>query len=224
MQKFLILLACSVWSITSQAEDEEPAPSSIGAVESSQHKTPDDSIDAAHMQELLNASHSGFYGLGFLGLGHHKSKVADQTYKAYSTQYGMIAGHGCTSENKRYLGAEVVYTRDLFDKRKGSTRFRRSNAYELVGRYGKIIQANFLTYMRLGIGYQDYQYFAATKKTNFYGVLLTPGVGVQAFVKTNVFIRAETNYQFTTSVKSKGIKINHKPHGPSMWGGVGIIF
>jgi hypothetical protein len=160
-----------------------------------------------------------------LGLGYHKAKLADQHYKDKSAQYGVIAGYGKELENKRYGAVEAVYTRDLFDKHKSNnTRFRRSNECELVGRYGKIIQANFLPYMRLGIGYQDYQYFANTKKTSFQGMLLTPGIGVQAFVKCNAFIRAEASYQFATSVKSKGIKVNRKPHGPAIWGGFGLVF
>lgn len=224
MQKFLKLLICSLWCVTLHAEGDDQMQSSIGAIESAQHKTTDDHVDAVYLQQLAATSHSGWYTLGFLGLGYYKSKLANQNYKDHSAQYGAIFGYGRTLQNNRYIGAEAVYTRDLFDKHKGNTRFRRSNEYELVGRYGKIIQANFLPYMRLGIGYQDYQYFSNTHKTDFHGVLLTPGVGVQAFVKCNAFIRVETNYQFTTSVKNKGIKVNRKPQGPSIWGGVGVVF
>ena len=221
MQKLFIILISSLW--VSNLHAEEPS-ASIGSVEDGQHKTMGDA-DKAYLQELSKMSHSGAYALGFLGLGYHKSRLADQNYKDKSGQYGVIAGYGRTLENKRYLALEGVYTRDLFDKHKrNNTRFRRSNEYELVGRYGKIIQANFLPYMRLGIGYQDYQYFSNPKKTSFHGVLLTPGVGVQAFVRCNAFIRAEASYQFATHVKSKGIKVNRKPQGPAIWGGVGLVF
>ena len=223
MKKFILLLSC-LYSVGLYAADGEPKTSSLGSVESQVHKNTDSQVDASYLEQLANMSHTGFYALGFLGLGYHRAKLVDQAYRAYSTQYGALAGYGRMLQNNRYLGAEVVYTWDLFDKRKGNSHFRRGNAYELVARYGKTIQANFLPYMRLGVGYQDYQYFAGTKKTDFHGVLLTPGVGVQAFFGQNLFLRVETNYQFTTSVKNKGVKVNRKPQGPSIWGGVGIVF
>lgn len=221
MQKLFIILMCSLWVANLHAEE---TAASIGSVEDGHHRTTDD-VDTAYLQQLASMSHTGPYALGFLGLGYHKSKLVDQNYKDKSAQYGVIAGYGKELERKRYLALEAVYTRDLFDKHKrNNTRFRRSNEYELVGRYGKIIQANFLPYMRLGVGYQDYQYFANTKKTSFHGILLTPGIGVQAFVKCNAFIRVEASYQFTTSVKSKGVKVNRKPQGPAVWGGFGLVF
>jgi opacity protein-like surface antigen len=224
MQKFFVILMCSLWVVAVHAETE-PVSASIGSVEDGQHKTTDD-MDTAYLQELAKMSHAGPYALGFVGLGYHKSKLVDQHYKDKSGQYGAIVGYGRTLENKRYWSLEGVYTRDLFDKHKSdNTRFRQINEYELVGRYGKIIQANFLPYMRLGVGYQNYQYFSSSNaKTSFHGVLLTPGVGVQVFVRCNAFIRAETSYQFATKVKSKGLKVNRKPQGPAIWGGVGLVF
>jgi opacity protein-like surface antigen len=157
-----------------------------------------------------------YIGLSY-GYGHDNVKMrvsgtsaTENHHKGGASSLHALLGWGVFSCSN-YYGVELRGGRDFFSKKKAGNKLKAGWTYGLGGRVGRVFANDWLTFLRLGVDYTEYE-FKYTRsgvgaKDAFRTWSLVPGAGVEyAF---NEMFNVGLTYEYSIGFTTKGNKSEH---------------
>lgn len=169
---------------------------------------------------ILSASAHGFSGnfqgftMGFgVDYGYNRAKFNDALFKGASVAEKIFGGYGRVYDEV-YVGLEIAAGYDNFSqtvKKTPSKKLSRGYFFEGAFRIGQVIRSNFLPFLRVGMGYDQYGLRLQGQKRSFYAQALLVGLGTDAFIDESWSIRSEVSHNWAFKIDANNMSVNKKP-------------
>ncbi len=167
----------------------------------------------SYAKPTFKGNFQGFYIGASAGLEKTRLLVNSQLFSGCNKSIGPTIGGGFTFKEIYYVGLDGTVVHNKAHLKKPTAKLDKKDTYIIMGRFGKIIQDNFLPYMGIGEGIMYYNYRSPSQKASLRLKTIHFNVGVDAFVIENFLIRSSLRYSVTTSIHKSDptLSVSKKP-------------